>query len=137
MDTLLQQFNNNKILKNAAWALTNFVNVENYRKIFLKENYINDLIVVLKRSYCYEVMNELLLVILNLLDAVNETEIFSFIGSKIVESCCELFIFELAARINSLERKGWIFSKPRETIINSYGESKTFVRYSIIKRGEL
>lgn len=54
-----------------------------------------------------------------------------------LESCCELFIFELAARINSLERKGWIFSKPRETIINSYGESKTFVRYSIIKRGEL
>ena len=92
MDTLLQQFNNNKILKNAAWVLSNFVNVENYRKIFLKENYINDLIVVLKRSVCYEVMNELLSVILNLLDAVNETEIFSFIGSNIVESCCELLL---------------------------------------------
>ena len=54
-----------------------------------------------------------------------------------LESCCELFIFELSARIISLERKGWVFLKTRESVKNSFGETKSFVRYSILKRGEL
>ena len=54
-----------------------------------------------------------------------------------LESSCELFIFELAARINNLEARGWVFSKIRETRINSFGEKKSFTRYSILKRGEL
>lgn len=54
-----------------------------------------------------------------------------------LESCTELFIFELSARIIELERDGWVFNKARESVKNSFGETKTFTRYSIIKRGEL
>ena len=92
MDTLLQRLNNSKILNNAAWALSNFVNNEIYRKIFINRNYLNDLIVVLKTNSCFEVRNEVLQVILNLFDAVTDNEIISFIGSNIVGCCCELLI---------------------------------------------
>lgn len=54
-----------------------------------------------------------------------------------LDSSCKLFIFELSSRIISLERKGWVFHKQRESIKNSFGETKSFVRYSILKRGEL
>lgn len=54
-----------------------------------------------------------------------------------LESCTELFIFELSARIIELERDGWVFNKARESVKNSFGETKTFTRYSIIKRGTL
>lgn len=54
-----------------------------------------------------------------------------------LDSSCKLFIFELSSRIISLEKKGWIFKKERESIKNSFGETKSFVRYSILKRGEL
>lgn len=54
-----------------------------------------------------------------------------------LDSSCKLFIFELSSRIISLEKRGWVFKKQRETIKNSFGESKSFVRYSILKRGEL
>ena len=54
-----------------------------------------------------------------------------------LDSSCKLFIFELSSRIISLERKGWVFKKQRESIKNSFGETKSFVRYSILKRGEL
>jgi len=54
-----------------------------------------------------------------------------------LDSSCKLFIFELSSRIISLERKGWVFKKERESIKNSFGETKSFVRYSILKRGEL
>lgn len=93
MKILLQKFyNNNNIIKNAAWALSNFVNVEIYRIIFLNQNYIKDLIEVLKDNNCYEVKNELLSVLLNLLDALNEDEIYSVIGSNIIRCCCEFLI---------------------------------------------
>lgn len=54
-----------------------------------------------------------------------------------LDSSCKLFIFELSSRIISLEKKGWVFKKERESIKNSFGETKSFVRYSILKRGEL
>ena len=54
-----------------------------------------------------------------------------------LDSSCELFIFELSSRIISLEKKGWVFKKERESITNSFNETKSFVRYSILKRGEL
>ena len=92
MDTLLQRLNNSEILKNAAWALTNFVNDVNYRKIFINQNYLNDLIIVLKTNSSFEVINEVLQVILNLFDAVKEDEILSFLGSNIVECSVELLI---------------------------------------------
>ena len=52
-----------------------------------------------------------------------------------LESCTELFIFELSARITELERRGWIFDKSWESVKNSYGETKNFVRYAIISEG--
>lgn len=54
-----------------------------------------------------------------------------------LDSSCKLFIFELSSRIISLEKKGWVFKKERESIKNNFGETKSFVRYSILKRGEL
>ena len=89
---LSQQYNNNKVLKCAAWALSNFVNNDNFRKFFLDFNYINDLILVLKRNNSYEVMNEVLYVMTNVLDAITEVEIYSFVGTNIVECCCDLLI---------------------------------------------
>lgn len=52
-----------------------------------------------------------------------------------LESCTQLFIFELASRIVELEARGWVFDKSWETAKNSYGETKTFVRYRILKEG--
>lgn len=52
-----------------------------------------------------------------------------------LESCTELFIFELSARITELESKNWIFEKTWKSVKNSYGETKTFVEYRIIKEG--
>ena len=54
-----------------------------------------------------------------------------------LDSSCKLFIFELSSRIISLEKRGWVFKKERESITNSFNERKSFVRYSILKRGEL
>ena len=92
MEILLQQFNNNFTISNAAWALSNFVNSEEYRKIFLKENYINDLIIILRKNYSFEVRNELLSVISNLLSSINEVEIYSFVDSDLIPCCIELLI---------------------------------------------
>ncbi len=52
-----------------------------------------------------------------------------------LESCTELFIFELSARITELEDRDWIFEKTWKSVKNSYGETKTFVEYRIIKEG--
>ena len=52
-----------------------------------------------------------------------------------LDSCTKLFIFELASRIGELERRGWIFDKSRESVKNTYGETKNFTRYRIIKEG--
>lgn len=54
-----------------------------------------------------------------------------------LESCTELFIFELSARITELEHRGWVFEKSWESVRNRYGEVKTFVRYRIISEGSL
>ena len=92
MNILLQQFNNTYVISNAAWAISNFVNNEIYRKIFLKENYINDLIILLRKNCNFEVRNELLNIISNLLSAVKEVEIYSFVDSDLVPCCVELLI---------------------------------------------
>ena len=40
-------------------------------------------------------------------------------------------VFELSARINGLEKKGFKFKKERGKIINKYGEVVKFVTYSL------
>lgn len=52
-----------------------------------------------------------------------------------LDAATKLFIFELSARIIGLEKQGWQFSKVRESRKNSYGQTKTFTRYSILKEG--
>ena len=52
-----------------------------------------------------------------------------------LQSCTELFIFELASRIVELERRGWVFDKSRTSVKNCYGETKNFTVYRIIKEG--
>lgn len=52
-----------------------------------------------------------------------------------LNSCTELFIFELASRIGELERRGWVFEKTRESVKNIYGETKNFTVYKILKEG--
>ena len=53
-----------------------------------------------------------------------------------LESCTQLFIFELSARIVELERRGCVFNKARESVKNSFGETKNFTRYSILIEGK-
>lgn len=53
-----------------------------------------------------------------------------------LDSCNKLFIFELAARIGELERRGWVFDKSRMSVKNSYGETKNFTVYRIEKEGQ-
>ena len=53
-----------------------------------------------------------------------------------LESCNQLFIFELASRIGELERRGWVFDKSRMSVKNSYGETKNFTVYRIEKEGQ-
>ena len=52
-----------------------------------------------------------------------------------LNSCTELFIFELSSRIGELERRGWIFEKTRKSVKNIYGETKNFTVYKILKEG--
>lgn len=52
-----------------------------------------------------------------------------------LNSCTELFIFELASRIGELERRGWVFDKTRTSVKNIYGETKNFTVYKILKEG--
>ena len=49
--------------------------------------------------------------------------------------CTQLFIFELSSRIVELERMGWVFDKSWKSVKNSYGETKSFVEYRILKEG--
>lgn len=53
-----------------------------------------------------------------------------------LDSSCKLFIFELSARIIEFEKRGWIFSKTRESRKNSYGQTKSFTRYRILHEGD-
>ena len=52
-----------------------------------------------------------------------------------LDSCTKLFIFELSSRIGELEDRGWRFEKTWKTVKNTFGESKSFVVYKIIKEG--
>lgn len=90
MDRLLDKFSNQKILKEASTTLSNFVNTQQYREIFLKKNYINDIINKLRENYSYEVTENLLIVISNIIYAIREIEMLSFIDSDIIPLCIEL-----------------------------------------------
>jgi hypothetical protein len=90
MNMLSERFNNNIIIRNAAWALSNFVGIEEYRKIFIKNNFIKDLIIVLKRNNNYEVRVEILNVICNLIIAISKEDILTFVNSDIVLCCTEI-----------------------------------------------
>ena len=106
MNILSERFNKNIIIRNAAWAMSNFVGIEEYRKIFIKNNYIKDLIIVLKRINNYEIRVEILNVICNLIIAVSQEDILTFINSDLVLCCTEIlinikepYILELTFRI--------------------------------------
>ena len=89
-DILSQQYNNKEIVTLVTWGLSNFVNESDFREIFLKGNYINDLITVLQKFTSYQIILEILVVILNLLDSMEIPETFSLIGTKLVPCCIEL-----------------------------------------------
>lgn len=90
MDIILERFNNNTTLNNAVWALSNFVNVKQYRQIFIKNKYINDLISVIRRNNCFEVIKQILNTILNLFNSVKEYEMMSFVDCDIFPCCIEI-----------------------------------------------
>ena len=52
-----------------------------------------------------------------------------------LDSSTKLLIFELSSRIIELQNRGWVFDKTWETSKNIYGETKSYVRYTIIKEG--
>ena len=90
MNMLSERFNKNIIIRNAAWAISNFVGIEEYRKIFIKNNYIKDLIIVLNRNNNYEVRVEILNDICNLIIAISKEDILTFVNSEIVLCCTEI-----------------------------------------------
>jgi hypothetical protein len=102
MDELTQVFNKNNILENAAWAMSNFVNIEQYRKIFIKNGYIKDLTILLKKIHSYDVMNEILSIILNIFNAINEVEMYSFTDSDITG--CLVYLLKNTKEPNLLSK---------------------------------
>ena len=90
MERLLDKFSNQKIHKEASCALANFVNTPEYREIFFKNNYLNDIINKLRESCSYDVTGNLLIIISNIIYAIDEIEILSFINSDIIPLCIEL-----------------------------------------------
>jgi hypothetical protein len=90
INMLSERFNKNIIIRNAAWAISNFVGIEEYRKIFIKNNYIKDLIIVLNRNNNYEVRVEILNDICNLIIAISKEDILTFVNSDIVLCCTEI-----------------------------------------------
>ena len=90
MDILLEKYNKDNIIKSAAWALSNFVNNEHYRKIFIQNKYINNLIEIIRSNNNYIIMKDLLYIISNFLDAAQEYEIISLIDSDISSCCSEI-----------------------------------------------
>ena len=90
MNELTQGFNKNNILENAAWAMSNFVNIEQYRRIFIKNGYLKDLMILLKKINSYEVLNEILSIILNIFNSIYEVEIYSFTDCDIPGSLVDL-----------------------------------------------
>jgi len=90
MNILSERFNKNIDIRNASWAMSNFVGIEEYRKIFIKNNYIKDLIIVLRRNNNYEVRVEILNAICNLIIAINREDILTFVNSDLALSCIEI-----------------------------------------------
>ena len=114
MDILMQRFNKNEILKKAAWAMSNFINIDYYRRIFIKNGYIKNIMVLLKIVNSYEILNELLYFFVNLFNAINEAEIYAFIDTNITGCLVDLLkninepilLSKLLAIINLLLIKG-------------------------------
>ena len=92
MERLLDKFSNEKIIKEAASTLSNFVNTIEFRKIFIKNNYINDIINKFKENKSYEVTEGLLYVISNIIYAIDAIELISFIDSELIPICIELLM---------------------------------------------
>ena len=92
MDRLLDKFSSDKIVKEAAFTLSNFVNTIEFRKIFIKNNYISKIINKLKQNNSYEVTQGLLFVISNIIYAVEQVELISFIDSELIPMCIELLM---------------------------------------------
>ena len=93
MERLLDKFSSEKIIKEAADTLSNFVNTPEFRKIFIKNNYINDIIKKFKENKSYEVTKELLYVISNIIYAINGIELLSFIDSELIPICSHFSLF--------------------------------------------
>ena len=70
--------------------MSNFVNIEQYRRIFIKNGYLKDLMILLKKINSYEVLNEILSIILNIFNSIYEVEIYSFTDSDIAGSLVDL-----------------------------------------------
>ena len=92
MDRLLDKFSSEKIIKEAASTLSNFVNTPEFRQIFIKNNYINDIIKKFKENKSYEVTQGLLYVISNIIYAIEGIELLSFIDSELIPLCLELLM---------------------------------------------
>ena len=92
MERLLDKFSSEKIIKEAAETLTNFVNTPEFRNIFIKNNYINDIIKKFKENKSYEVTQGLLYVISNIIYAIEGIELLSFIDSELIPICLELLM---------------------------------------------
>ena len=92
MDRISDQFSNGNIIREAALAFANFVNTEEYRKIFIEKKYINDIITKIRKSNTYEVIDALLFLISNLIFAIEEIDLLSFINTDIIPCCIELLL---------------------------------------------
>ena len=124
-DILLQQYNKKEVIELGAWGLSNFVNINDYRNIFIKGNYINDLINVLQKNTSFQVISEILAVILNLLDSMETSQTYSFIGTKLVQCCVELLINlkepNLLLKVLTIVHL-LLFNKDPNTYLNEYYE---------------
>lgn len=92
MDRLLDQFSNEDVIQEAAYALANFVNIEQWRKIFVEKNYLNNIITKITNNSSHKTTKALLIIISNLFFSINEIDILSFIDSDIFSCCKELLI---------------------------------------------
>ena len=92
MDRLVDKFSDENIIKEASTALSNFVNTEIFRKIFIENKYINDIINKLRENKSYEITKELLCVISNIIFSIEEEKIFSLIDSDLIPFCVEFLM---------------------------------------------
>lgn len=88
MDNLLEKkITNNEIKESAAWALSNFVLLSEYRKVFIERKIITHLIDIITKNKNIELTREILLIFNNLFNSLNGNEIVNFSSSNI-ETCC-------------------------------------------------